>query len=214
MSNGTSNVPGAGLPVATYGAYTGTTVGTTLPTDYLATPYFDVVNAIWPGLRDQQAFVAPARNGMNRRTGKLLQGWNHVEQSLELIFATPFHERVLRRWVGSFVPHILGESMVPRVITRFFWAIASAIDIWEPNYRIKQVFFMGDALDSWRTIGGTTADTLAAADLIRLGQAIFRQEGVYRPRAHLGDFTPYVTKYNTTVSRGADLWDVYPRGSL
>jgi len=208
MSNGIRNFPSGQLPVATYGAFTGTTVGTTLPTDPLATPYFDVVNAIWPGLRDQTAFIAPSRNGMDRRTGKLLQGWDHVEQSLELIFATPFHERVLRRWVGSFVPHILGESLVPRVVTRFFWAIASAIDIWEPNYRIKQVYFMGDALLQW------SASTLASADLIRLGQTLFRQEGIYRPRAHLGDFTPYVTKYNATVSRGANLWDIYPRGSI
>lgn len=214
MSNGITNFPSGRFPVATYGAYTATAVGTNLPNDPLATPYFDTVNAIWPGLRDQTAFISPARNGMDRRTGKLLQGWDHVQQSLELIFATPFHERVLRRWVGSFVPHILGESMVPRVITRFFWAIASGIDIWEPNYRIKQVFFMGPALDSWMTIKGPTAQSLASADLIRLGQAIFRQEGVYRPRAHLGDFTPYVTRYNATISRGANLWDVYPRGSL
>ncbi len=207
MSNGASNVPGGGFPVATYGAYTGTTIGTTLPTDPLATPFFDVVNAIWPGLREQQAFIAPARNGMDRKTGKLLQGWNHVEQSLELIFATPFHERVLRRWVGSFVPHILGESIVPRIVTRFFWAIASAIDIWEPNYRIKQVFFMGDALQQW------APRSLAAADLIRLGQTIFRQEGVYRPRAHLGDFTPYVTRYTATIGRGTELWDMSPLGS-
>jgi hypothetical protein len=197
MSNG--DVP--------YGSFTSTGTGTNLPTDPLAQPYFDVVNAIWPGLRTQ-AYVAPARNGMDRRTGKLMQGWDHVEQSLELIFATPFHERVLRRWVGSFVPHILGESAVPRIITRFFWAIASAIDIWEPNYRIKQVYLMGDALSQW-----SPPSTLDAAGLLRLGQLIFRQEGIYRPRAHLGDFTPYVTRYNTTVGRGTDLWDVYPRGA-
>lgn len=221
MSNGNGsigNLPGGsnGATVP-YGSFTSTGTGTNLPTDPLATPYFSVVNAIWPQLQNQQTFISPARNGMNRRTGALLQGWNHVEQSLELIFATPFHERVLRRWVGSFVPHILGESAVSRVITRFFWAIASAIDIWEPDYRIKQIYLMGDAIQQWS--GGApglgiplSSGTLDAADLLRLGHLIFRQEGVYRPRAHLGDFTPYTQKFSTLVGRGSNLWDQYPLG--
>lgn len=178
---------------------------TNLPYAPSAEPYFRVVNAIWPDLQNQRVTIAPARNGMDRRTGKLLQGWEHVEQSIEVIFATPFHERVLRRWVGSFVPHILGESTVPRIITRFFWAIASAIDIWEPNYRIKQVYYMGDALSKeWVP----SLSTSSAADLIRLGQAIFRQEGLYRPRAHLGDSTPYEQRNASLVGYGTEFWDM------
>src|SRR6266576_1165634 len=128
-----------------------------------ARPFFREVNAIWPDLLNQQAVIAPARNGVDRHTGKMLQGWAHVEQSMELIFATPFHERIMRRWVGSFVPALLGESTVPRIITRFFWAIATSIDLWEPNYRVKQVYYMGDALADW-----APRSLLNAADLIRL----------------------------------------------
>src|SRR5207249_1523646 len=76
---------------------------------------------------------------VDRRTGKVLVGWPHVQQSLGVIFSTRYHERVLRRYVGSFVPHLLGESALPRIITRFFWAIASAIDLWEPCYSIQRV---------------------------------------------------------------------------
>jgi phage baseplate assembly protein W len=167
--------------------------------------FFSEVNAIWPDLANQRAVISPARNGMDRFTGKLLQGWEHVEQSMELIFATPFHERVLRRWVGSFVPMILGESGVPRVITRFFWAIATGLDLWEPNYRIKQVYFMGAALDNW-----SPSQDPSVADLFRVGRVIFRQEGSYRPRAHLGDFSPYEQRAYGLVSRGGNLWDAVP----
>ena len=110
---------------------------------------------------------------MDRRTGKLLQGWDHVQQSMEIIFETPFHERVLRRWVGSFVPRLLGEEIVYRIITRFWWAIAEALDLWEPNYRIKHVYFMGGAQRSAATRSAIAI--LSDADLIRQGQVIFPQ---------------------------------------
>lgn len=184
---------------------------TTLPVDLEAQPYFDVVNAIWPDLAQQRTAISPPRNGMDRKTGKLIQGWDHVEQSMDLIFQTPFHQRVLRRYVGSFVPQILGESGVPRVITRFFWAIASAIDLWEPNYRIKRVLFMGSALDNtWSP--SLTAES--SATLFRQGNVIFRTEGVYRPRGHLGNFAAWERRASGLVGRGGDLWDGAPVGGL
>jgi hypothetical protein len=159
---------------------------------------FDPAYAAWPDLANQKAFIAPARNGMDRKTGKLKQGWAHVEQSLEVIFMTHFHERVLRGWVGSFVPRLLGESIVPGIITRFFWSIISAIELFEPDYRITQVFFMGNALAQW----SPPLTVTSAADLIRAGDVIFRQEGIYYPRGHLGDFTPYQTAITGLKSGG------------
>ena len=181
-----------------------------LPVFAKDTPYFSEIAAIWPDLYNQKAKIAPVGNGVNRFSGKLLSGFRHVEQSLEVIFATPFHQRVLRRWVGSFVPLILGETYVPRIITRFYWAIATSIDLWEPRYRIKQVFYMGRALDdTW--FPHTTIDVEA---LIRLGEAIFRNEGVYYPRGHLGNFQPYERKYFGLAGRGGELWDVTPIETL
>jgi uncharacterized protein len=168
--------------------------------------FYRSVNAIWPDLLGGNAVVSPARNGMNRFTGKILQGWAHVEQSIELIFATPYHERVLRRWVGSFVPMLLGENLVSRIVMRFYWAIATGVDLWEPNYRIRQIYFMGDALNNWS--GPNPLPQISAAGMIRLGQAIFRNEGIYRPRAHLGDFSPFEQKQSALVGRGDNLWDV------
>jgi phage baseplate assembly protein W len=166
-----------------------------LPPD--SNTFFVEANAIWPGLHAGQALIAPARNGMDRNTGLMLQGWNHVQQSMEVIFATPFHQRVLRRWVGSFVPHILGESAVARIITRFFWAIVTAIDLWEPDYRIQQTFIMGPALNNF-----SPANAVAVDQLLRQGEVIFRTEGMYYPRGHLGDFTPYIKQSSGLISNG------------
>jgi phage baseplate assembly protein W len=171
--------------------------------------FYRTVNAIWPDLLGGKVTISPARNGMNRETGKLMQGWGHVEQSMRVIFATPFHERVLRRWVGSFVPRLLGETYVSRIILRFFWAIASAVDLWEPDYRIRQVYYMGPAINP---TGDPMLElaTTSAAMMIRTGEAIFRTEGVWRPRAHLGDFSPFQVQQSELVGRGDGLWDVMP----
>ena len=182
---------------------------TTLPIASQTLPFYNVVNAIWPDLYNQQATIAPPRNGMDRFTGKLLQGWDHTQQSIAYIFATKFHTRPMRRWVGSFVPHILGESYIPRVVTRFYWAMASAIDLQEPDYRIKQVAFMGQAIQ----VGASPLGTVALSDsatvgMVRLGQALFRHHGIFYPRGHLGDFTPYELHMYGVVSRGGQVWDV------
>ncbi len=188
------------LPPAPGGGYLPPPGG--LPTEGAnATPFYRVVNAIWPDLLNQRSLISPARNGVNRETGRLMQGWEHVDQSMRTIFETPFHERILRRWVGSFVPHILGEIGTPRIITRFHWAMAVSIDMWEPNYRIQTVYFMGNALESWQP------EAFDAAGEFRLGHAYFRTEGSYRPRAHLGDPTPYARRADSLISRGAEMWD-------
>lgn len=171
------------------------------------TPYWQTVNAIWPDLANGKVAVAPPRNGMDRFTGKIKQSFPHVEQSMEIMFATPFHQRVLRRWVGTFVPHLLGESAVERIVTRFFWAIATSLDLWEPDYRIRQVHVMGDALQRW-----APQTTVSTADLYRQGEFIFRTEGQWYPRGHLGNFTPYILKSSGIVSDGG-LWSVVPVSS-
>jgi uncharacterized protein len=174
-----------------------------LPSD--SSTFFNLVNAQWPGLQSGAALVAPPRNGMDRFTGKMLSGFPHVEQSMEIIFSTPFHQRVLRRWVGSFVPHILGESAVARIITRFFWAIVTAIDLWEPDYRIQHVFLMGDALDNL-----SPTQVADVNQLLRQGELIFRTEGQWYPRGHLGDFTPYERRAAGLISNGGQFFDVVP----
>jgi phage baseplate assembly protein W len=151
---------------------------------------------MWPDLKNGRVALAPVRVGMDRTTGKMLIGWDHVQQSMYLIWATRFHERLVRRWVGSFVPHILGENAIQRTITRFYWAIASAIDLWEPNYSIQRVRVMDRA-------DGTN---LTSVEELRQGKLTTRNEGVYRPRAHLGDPTPETRRVVGIVGNGDGTW--------
>jgi phage baseplate assembly protein W len=164
--------------------------------DFVYDPTLDM----WPDLKYGRIVLSPTRIGMDRHTGKMLTGWDHVIQSMLLIFSTKFHERVLRRWVGSFVPHMIGNNATEPVITRFYWAIATGLDLWEPNYRIQRVRV------------GTRADgsLLSSTEELRTGHLTTSMEGVYRPRGHLGNDQPQVRRSVGLVSQGFNLWERKP----
>lgn len=107
--------------------------------------------------------------GLDALTGGTLTGWEHCLQSLQDIFTTSFGERVMREWYGSFVPALLGKNITPADVVPTFSAIASAIEQWEPRYRVTQV---------------------QITEVTRDGQLHFWIDGEYRPRAVYGDFTP------------------------
>lgn len=161
-------------------------------------PVLTRTELIWPDLAHAKITIKPPRVGMDRKTGKILYGWDHVVQSLQVMFSTPFHQRILRGWVGSFVPHIVGDNATERMIGRFYWAIATSIDLFEPNYRIQRVL-IGSYPD------GTP---LTTEEMYRLGQIRVIHEGTYRPRAHLGDNTSFQHRQLGLVgNRGAGIWE-------
>lgn len=106
--------------------------------------------------------------GLDARSGSVLTGWDHVLQSLSDIFTTGFGERIIREWYGSFAPHLLGRLITPEEVTPFFVAITSAIEQWEPRYRVSEI----------KVLKAT-----------REGALYFYIDGEYRPRAMFGDFT-------------------------
>lgn len=122
--------------------------------------------------------------GIDRNTGKLISGWDHVVQSIGVIFTTRFGERVMRRWFGSFVPQLLGQNMVPSTVLRFWTAICVAIDLWEPRFRITVIVPTG------------------TPEGMRQGNLGFQVRGVYMPRGHLGDKTPATGDYSLNLLRG------------
>ncbi|MDN2578942.1 GPW/gp25 family protein [Aquibium sp. ELW1220] len=106
--------------------------------------------------------------GIDAATGGTITGWDHVEQSLRDIFSTQFGTRVMREWYGSFVPNLLGQNITPKDVTPFFVAVTSAIEQWEPRYRVTQVQIV---------------------KVTREGRLHFFLDGEYRPRAVFGDVT-------------------------
>lgn len=106
--------------------------------------------------------------GIDRHTGKVLTGWAHVMQSIEVLLTTPYFERVMRPYVGSFGIRLFGELANRRTAQRFRWTVATALLLFEPRFhptRIDQI------------------------DLDRTGETVWIIEGDYRPRGHLGDTT-------------------------
>lgn len=106
---------------------------------------------------------------MDVLTGGDISGWPHVLQCIQDFFTTSFGERVMREWYGSVVPRFLGENLTASTVVPFFAAIASAIEQWEPRYRITKI---------------------VPESVGRDGRLRVYMEGEYRPRALLGDFTP------------------------
>lgn len=106
---------------------------------------------------------------MDRETGLWNDGWNSVIQSIEVLLTTRYFERVLREHVGSPVPILLGELANIETVSRFQWAMALVILLFEPRF---------------------VPTTIKPDSLDRTGDSSWIIEGIFRPRAHLGDLTP------------------------
>lgn len=126
--------------------------------------------------------------GVNRDTGKLLDGWPHVVQSIGVLLSTHYSTRVMRRYFGSNVPKLLGENLTPRTILRFRIAVAIALDLWEPRFRLLTI---------------VPTETGNSPENLRLGRLSLMAPGIYMPRGHLGDFTP-AGSYTLTIASGGD----------
>jgi phage baseplate assembly protein W len=115
--------------------------------------------------------------GLDRDTGRLIDGWPHVVQSIMVIFTTGYGERMLRRWFGSAVPQLLGNSLTEQTVVAFFTAIVTSLEVLErdtglprePRFKVTKI-------------------TPRRVD--RLGSLSIEITGIYMPRGHLGDFTP------------------------
>jgi len=163
----------------------------------VANAIYDPTLDMWPDLKAGHIVLSPVRIGMDRYTGRMLTGWDHVVQSMLLIFSTRYHERVLRRWCGSYVPHLIGNNATESTIARFYWSIAMGIDLWEPNYRVQRV----------RVSTRSDNSSLTSPEELRTGHLTTSMEGTYRPRGHLGLDQPQVRRVAGLVSRGYNMWE-------
>ena len=115
--------------------------------------------------------------GMNRETGKALDGWAHVVQSVGDIMSTPKLTRVWRRSYGGEGTYLVDKPGTPETLISFTIAFGDAINAWEPRYRLRRVWFEEAGQD---------------------GIFILNMDGIYYPNALSGDF-------ETGISRGVEL---------
>jgi hypothetical protein len=116
--------------------------------------------------------------GINRDTGKMLDGWDHVAQSIRVLLTTPKVARVMRRHFGSDLPRLVDKPLSPATIVDFYAATVDAISTFEPRFKVVRM-----------KVGGATEN----------GELTLDCEGVYFPRGHLGDFSVSVPQ-NVTVT--------------
>ena len=112
--------------------------------------------------------------GIDRETGKPLTDWDHTVQSILVILSTHFGERVMRRVFGSAVPRVLGKNLVPDTMLKFYMAVAVAIELWEPRFRVRRFEYPG---------------AQNSPDAMRQGRIGVRMIGDFMPRALEKDFT-------------------------
>lgn len=75
------------------------------------------------------------------------------------------------RHFGAGVVELLGRMLSARLFAAYQILLASAIDLWEPRFRVRGVYPSG------------------SVDSIRLGNAKLRIDVDWMPRGHLGDTT-------------------------
>lgn len=126
--------------------------------------------------------------GIDRFTGRIIDGWPNVAQKLAVLWTTRIGSRFMRRTVGSAVPGLLGDSMTPAAILRFKTALIVACELWEPRFAVTRI--------STVTIQNTV-------ESMRKGNLALEIVGEYRPRGHLGDDTPDTLERTLVVGRSA-----------
>lgn len=77
--------------------------------------------------------------GMDRATGKAIDGSAHLAQSIADILTTPVGSRVMRRDYGSLLPALIDAPFNAATRIRLYAATAAALMRWEPRIRLTRV---------------------------------------------------------------------------
>ncbi|HZH44265.1 MAG TPA: GPW/gp25 family protein [Lysobacter sp.] len=108
--------------------------------------------------------------GMDARTGRALDGEEHLRQSIADILTTPLGSRVMRRDYGSLLPELIDQPFNGATRTKLYGATATALMRWEPRIRLTRVgITAGDAPGAFTVeIEGRRTDVAPANAYTRL----------------------------------------------
>lgn len=81
--------------------------------------------------------------GMNRTTGKSLEGSEHIVASIHDILTTPLGTRVMLRDYGSRLPELVDRPLNELLDVELQAATAEALDRWEPRFKLSRVWISG-----------------------------------------------------------------------
>jgi len=96
--------------------------------------------------------------GMNRNTGKVLAGTDHIRQSVVDILTTPLGTRVMLPEYGSNLADLVDNPLDPTLAIKIIMASAGALARWEPRIRIDRI--RTEAIDT-----GTITIAIEATDI-------------------------------------------------
>lgn len=77
--------------------------------------------------------------GMSRTTGKGIDGFDHLRQSITDILTTPVGTRVHRRDYGSRLPRLVDRPINQSLVAELVAAAAEALDRWEPRLKLERI---------------------------------------------------------------------------
>jgi len=109
-------------------------------------------------------------SGIDARSGKRLDGAEHIKQSIRDILTTRIGTRVMRREYGSRLPELIDNPMGELLKVELFAAVAEALVKWEPRFRLDRVYLQ-DATAEGRMV-------LALEGRIRLNGEVVHFEGI------------------------------------
>jgi len=81
--------------------------------------------------------------GMDRHTGSVCEGADHLRQSVGMILGTPIGTRVGRRDFGSHIPELIDQPLNAATRLAVIAAGALALLRQEPRIRARRILFEG-----------------------------------------------------------------------
>lgn len=76
---------------------------------------------------------------MNAKTGKALEGIEHLKQSIVDILTTPIGSRVMRRDYGSRLFELVDRPINRDFMLEIYAATAEALQKWEKRFKLEKV---------------------------------------------------------------------------
>ena len=108
------------------------------------------------------------RTGIDGRTGKLLTGFAHLVQSLQIIWQTPLATVPMLLDFGSDLRGALSEDLTPALALQIYTDLVASAERHEPEYRLDELQFV-------RMSEG--------------GQLALRHGGLYYPEGRFGNYS-------------------------